>query len=55
MKAIYNDVVYVVTNMTAQPFPTRKDVQRVTLKDQVTEQEFIVPKHKVTFLGDDNE
>ena len=52
MKAVYNDVVYLVVEQHPN---TRKDIQRVTLKDQVTEQEFVVPKHKVTFLGDGNE
>ena len=52
MKAVYNDVVYIVVEQHSN---TRKDDKRVTLKDQVTEQEFSVPKHKVTFLGDDNE
>ena len=46
MKAVYNDVVYIVISI--------KD-DTVTLQDEVTGQEFVVPKHKVTFLGDGNE
>ena len=46
MKATYKDNVFIVISI--------KD-DAVTLQDEVTGLEFIVPKHKVTFLGDDNE
>ena len=46
MKATYKDNVFIVISI--------KD-DTVTLQDEVTGQEFVVPKHKVTFLGDDNE
>lgn len=46
MKATYKDNVFLVISI--------KD-DTVTLKDEVTRLEFIIPKHKVTFLGDDNE
>ena len=46
MKATYKDNVFIVISI--------KD-DTVTLKDEVTGQEFIIPKHKVTFLGDGNE
>ena len=46
MKATYKDNVFIVISI--------KD-DTVTLQDEVTRLEFIVPKHKVTFLGDDNE
>lgn len=46
MKATYKDNVFLVISI--------KD-DTVTLKDEVTGLEFIIPKHKVTFLGDDNE
>ena len=46
MKATYKDNVFVVISI--------KD-DTVTLQDEVAGQEFVVPKHKVTFLGDDNE
>ena len=46
MKATYKDNVFIVIGI--------KD-DTVTLQDEVTGLKFIVPKHKVTFLGDDNE
>lgn len=46
MKATYKDNVFIVISI--------KD-DTVTLQDEVTGQEFVVPKHKVTFLGDGNE
>ena len=46
MKATYKDDVFIVISI--------KD-DTVTLQDEVTGQWFIIPKHKVTFLGDDNE
>ena len=46
MKATYKDNVFIVISV--------KD-DTVTLQDEVTGQEFVVPKHKVTFLGDEDE
>ena len=46
MKATYKDNVFIVISI--------KD-DTVTLQDEVTRLEFIVPKHKVTFLGDEGE
>ena len=46
MKATYKDNVFIVISI--------KD-DTVMLQDEVTGQEFIVPKHKVTFLGDEDE
>ena len=46
MKATYKDNVFIVISI--------KD-DTVTLKDEVTRLEFIIPKHKVTFLGDEDE
>ena len=46
MKATYEDIVFIVIRI--------KD-NTVTLQDEVTRLEFIVPKHKVTFLGDEDE
>ena len=46
MKATYKDNVFIVISI--------KD-DTVMLQDEVTGQEFIVPKHKVTFLGETNE
>ena len=46
MKATYKDNVFIVISI--------KD-DTVTLQDEVTGLEFVVPKHKVTFLGETNE
>ena len=46
MKATYKDNVFIVISI-------KDDV--VILQDEVTRLEFIVPKHKVTFLGNGNE
>ena len=46
MKATYKDNVFIVISI-------KDDV--VILQDEVTRLEFIVPIHKVPFLGDGNE
>ena len=46
MKATYKDNVFIVISIASNT---------VTLQDEVTGLEFVVPKHKVTFLGDGNE
>lgn len=46
MKATYKDNVFIVISI--------KD-DTVILQDEVTGQGFVVPKHKVTFLGGGNE
>ena len=46
MKATYKDDVFIVISI--------KD-DTVTLQDEVTGLDFIIPKHKVTFLGDEDE